>query len=280
MNYLKPRMLKSHAINKKILITGGTSGLGLQLVHHFLDEGYYVVATGRQPANVQHSGAHYAFYRMDFGDLKQVAAETRKICMAHTINLIVNNAGILSPPGYLETADGLEYTFQINFLSHLLINEILLSCSGEQSHIRIATITSPVYRFGSTRPLYSGSNEYNPIRSYSSSKLYMALMHDFLIVRHGRANPECFSFDPGTFSSGIYRMQKGWFRIMYRIAAPFMRSPEKVAKALAVMMLKDEIVSGSIYDASYRKKSLPVIETHEKEALMDSCYKLIDPFLN
>ncbi len=68
--------------------------------------------------------------------------------------------------------------------------------------------------------------------------------------------------------------------MMYRIAAPFMRSPGKVAKALAVMMLKIEIVNGSIYDASYRKKSLPAIAQKEKDALMDSCYKLIDPFLN
>ena len=54
-------------------------------------------------------------------------------------------------------------------------------------------------------------------------------------------NLNCFSFDPGTFSSGIYRMQKRWFREMYRIAAPFMRSPVKVAKGLAELLLEDNI---------------------------------------
>jgi NAD(P)-dependent dehydrogenase (short-subunit alcohol dehydrogenase family) len=280
MNYLIRMMLKGRASDQKILITGGTSGLGLQLVHFFLEEGYYVVATGRQAVNMERFGDNYSFYRIDFSDLKQVAIATRNICRDHNFSLIVNNAGILSPPAYTETHNGLEYTFQINFLSHLLINEIFISCSNDDSLIRIATVTSPVYRFASIRPLYSGSADYNPVRSYSSSKLYMAMMPEFLISRHGRLSPECFSFDPGTFSSGIYRMQNGWFRVLYRIAAPFMRSPLKVAKALADIMLKTEIENGSIYDASYRQKSLPAFEKNEKEAFIDSCYKLIDPFLN
>jgi NAD(P)-dependent dehydrogenase (short-subunit alcohol dehydrogenase family) len=273
-------MVQDKATKQKILITGGTSGLGLQLVYRFLEEGHYVVATGRKPVNMQRFGENFAFYSMDFGDLKQVAEETRKICRAHSFSLIVNNAGILSPPVYTETNDGLECTFQINFLSHLLINEILLSCSDNGSIIRIATVTSPVYRFASIRPLYPGSADYNTIRAYSSSKLYMALMPEFLAARHHSINPECFSFDPGTFSSGIYRMQNGWFRVLYRIAAPFMRRPSRVAKALADIMLKVDIKIGLIYDSSYRLKSLPVIEKKEKEAFIESCYKLIDPFLN
>ncbi len=35
----------------KVLVTGGTSGLGLRLVKLFLKKGYEVVATGRQPAD-------------------------------------------------------------------------------------------------------------------------------------------------------------------------------------------------------------------------------------
>jgi NAD(P)-dependent dehydrogenase (short-subunit alcohol dehydrogenase family) len=273
-------MFQSHSGNHKILITGGTSGLGLQLVHRFLEAGYFVVSTGRQPVNLHRFGERYAFYRIDFSDLKQVAAETRKICKDHSFSLIVNNAGILSPPGYTETSDGLEYTFQINFLSHLLINEIFLSCSNNDNILRIAAVTSPVYRFASIRPLVSGSAEYNPIRSYSSSKLYMTLMPEFLSSRHGLMNPECFSFDPGTFSSGIYRMQNEWFRVMYRIAAPFMRSPVKIAKVLADIMLNTDIEHGSIYDSSYRQKSPPAIDKEEKAVFIESCYKLIDPFLN
>jgi NAD(P)-dependent dehydrogenase (short-subunit alcohol dehydrogenase family) len=273
-------MFQDHSENQKILITGGTSGLGFQLVKLFLNEGYYVVATGRKPINMQVYGDRFSLYMIDFGDLKQVAVETRNICRAHTFNLIINNAGILSPPGYIETQDGNEYTFQINFLSHLLINEIFLSCSNDTKLSRIATVTSPVYRFASLRPVYQGSEDYNPIRSYSSSKLYMALMAEFLTARHGRLNTECFSFDPGTFSSGIYRMQDAWFRLLYQIAAPFMRRPHNVAKVLAGIMLKTDIVNGAIYDATYRRKSLPVIEKKEKEAFIASCYKMIDPFLN
>jgi NAD(P)-dependent dehydrogenase (short-subunit alcohol dehydrogenase family) len=264
-------------LHHKFLITGGTSGLGLELVRLFLESGHYVVATGRQPVHMPDFPEQFTFCRMDFGDLDQVSVETRKLCRDHSITHVINNAGILSPPAYTTTADGHEYTFQINFLSHLLINEIILSCSGNRQ-LRIAAVTSPVYRFASIFPVKNVSAGYIPLRSYSSSKLYMALMNEFITFRHGKVNHECFSFDPGTFSSGIYRMQNRWFRAMYRVAAPFMRSPVRVAKVLADLILSDNISNGAIYDISGRQKSFPVVENTE-EALFDSCYKLIDPFL-
>ena len=108
-------MLKDQGENQNILITGGTSGLGFELVHLFLEKGYNVVATGRQQINLRGFGERFILYRVDFSNLKQVALTTKNICRNHSIGIIVNNAGILSPPGYTETVDGLEYTFQINY---------------------------------------------------------------------------------------------------------------------------------------------------------------------
>ena len=42
-------MVKEQPKNQSILVTGGTSGLGLELVHILLRRGYHVVATGRKP---------------------------------------------------------------------------------------------------------------------------------------------------------------------------------------------------------------------------------------
>ena len=273
-------MLHGQTKDQKILITGGTSGLGLELVRLFLGEGYNVVATGRQQFNLPEDKQRLTLFNVDFCDLKQVAAVTKIISSDHSISFIVNNAGILSPPGYIETIDGHEYTFQINFLAHLLINEIILSGVNDGRQIRIATVTSPVYRFTSLYPdIESGPSDYRAVRAYSSSKLYLAMMCEILSARHGRMNLQSFSFDPGTFSSGIYRTQKSWFRQMYRIAAPFMRSPVRVAGVLKDLMLKDNIVNSVIYDVFNRQRSLPETDISVKEAFIDSCFKLIDPYL-
>lgn len=274
-------MAHNPEISRNILVTGGTSGLGLDLVRLFLQEGYSVVATGRQQVNLHGFEEKFTLYNIDFSDLYQVALVTKRICRSHSFSFIVNNAGILSPPGYTETTDGLEYTFQINFLAHLLINDIILQGINDNRQIRIASVTSPVYRFAALNfGINSGSIDYRPMRSYSSSKLYLAMMCELLTSRHREMNMQCFSFDPGTFSSGIYRMQKKWFRTLYHIAAPFMRTPSSVAKVLVEMILKDNIVNGMIYDTLKRQRSLPGIDKSRKASFISSCYALIDPFLN
>ena len=280
MNYFKLVMIQNPGKDQKIFVTGGTSGLGLELVRHFLGKGFSVVATGRQKMDLPEYQERFRLYIVDFGYLKQVADVTKRICSENSFSFIVNNAGILSPPHYTETADGLEYTFQINFMAHLLMNEIILDGIRDGRAIRIASVTSPVYRFASLSPgTNSSSSDYNPIGAYSSSKLYLAMMSDFLISRHGELNLQCFSFDPGTFSSGIYRMQKRWFREMYRIAAPFMRNPVMVAKALMELVLMENIDNGMIYDTSKRMRPVPAMNDSVKTAFADSCYEIIKPFL-
>jgi NAD(P)-dependent dehydrogenase (short-subunit alcohol dehydrogenase family) len=264
---------------KSILITGGTSGLGLELVHLFLDRGFDVITTGRQQVHIHGYSDSFFLYQVDFSDLKQVAITARAICEAHKLSYIINNAGVLSPPEYIKTIDGLEYTFQVNFISHLLINEIILTWMKESGPVRIAAITSPVYRFTGSDP-YSqqGKDDYNAMRAYSSSKLYLVLMCGFLSSKYNKQVLQCFSFDPGTFSSGIYRMQKGWFRTMYHIASPFMRKPSVVAKLLEGLMLKDVIVNGMIYSGLKHSRKMPVEDSVKTDAFFRSCYDLIRPY--
>jgi NAD(P)-dependent dehydrogenase (short-subunit alcohol dehydrogenase family) len=266
--------------NQTVLITGGTSGLGLELVRIFLNKGFNVVTTGRQKINFDGFEDRFSLYNVDFSDLRQVALVTSRICREHSVSIIVNNAGILSPPEYIETIDGLESSFQINFLAHLLINNIILAGIIDGRLIRIASVTSPLYRFADINPDFrSGSAGYRASRSYSSSKLYLAMMCQMLAYRCRELNLHCFSYDPGTFSSGIYRIQKRWFRMMYRVAAPFMRSPVKVATALAELLLEDNFINGKIYDCRKRGRSIPEIDQFRKESFIESCYALIDPFL-
>jgi NAD(P)-dependent dehydrogenase (short-subunit alcohol dehydrogenase family) len=222
----------------------------------------------------------YFFYMIDFSDLRQVAETTCEICRNHTLSMLINNAGILSPPSYTETANGIEYAFQINFLAHLLIAEIILKSRKDEPPLIIASVTSPVYKLAGNNPdITTGAGEYSAISSYSSSKLLLAMLHEFLGAETNMPGFHCFSFDPGTFRSSIYRTQKSWFRKMYRIAAPFMKSPARVARALSDLLLHGMPEDGFIYDISMRKKEPPLIDNSWKEALFIRCHELIDPYL-
>ena len=267
--------------NQNILITGGTSGLGFELVRIFLNKGFNVTATGRQPTTIPDYADRFKLFLIDFSDLNQVDVSMKKICETYDFDFVINNAGILSPPGFTPTINGLEITFQVNYLSHLLINEIILRKAKDNHPVKIATVTSPVYRLADTNlTIQSGSTGYKPFRAYASSKLYLTLMCEFLPLRYPGMNLQCFSFNPGTFSSGIYRMQKKWFRSAYRMAAPFMRNPKKVADNLADMLMGKNVKNGSIYDTRKHFVPVPSIDKKEKETFMRVCYEIINPFLS
>lgn len=260
---------------KTVLITGGTSGLGLELVKLYLRKGFYVIATGRHPINLSGYTESFRYISIDFNDLQQVAVSTKKICDDFDIDILINNAGILSPPDYTLTKNGLEYTFQVNFLSHLLINETIIQLIDDKSLI-IAAVISPVYRLADNNTSFViDSPDYKPFKAYSNSKLFMTLMCHYISEKYKNKSICCFSFDPGTFRSGIYRMQKRWFQALYGIAAPFMRSPAKVASVLADIIINDKLQNGAIYDLRKRVRQIPETDKLKTEAFWKSCYNLI-----
>src|SRR5512133_3531568 len=122
----------------KILITGGTSGLGYELAKYFVSTGAEVYVTGRNPERLTGCGDVIHFIRMDFADLSDVK---QKILLFSDTkpDLIINNAGVLGPHKFRMTKDGFEYTMQVNFLAHLLIDRMI---AGARSSNEPLTIVS------------------------------------------------------------------------------------------------------------------------------------------
>ncbi len=193
---------------------------------------------------------------------------------------MINNAGVLSPPDLVLTGDGHEYTFQVNFLSHLLINEIIIRNNRNEQPLKIGVTVSLVYRFAENDLVIDNPDkDYRPLNAYSNSKLYLALMCSYLPHKVQSFNLKCIGFDPGVFSSGIYRMQKGWFRFLYKVAAPFMRNPEKIAATYCRLIERDDLVNGAVYKSGKRTGTMPEKESRAVNDFWQECYKIIEPYL-
>jgi len=276
--YLK--LMKKRSDKVEILITGGTSGLGLELVRLFLKNGFHVISMGRKQIDIPGYENRYKLYQVDFSDLEKVAKTTKQICENHEIDIVINNAGVLSPPAYTQTINCFEYTLQVNYLSHLLINEVVVKKVRNNKQLRIAAVTSPLYMLAD-RDLEMKYSEqsYSILNAYSSSKLYLVLMCQFFPLRHPEQNLKCFSFNPGIFSSGIYRMQKKWFWRLYYLGSPFMKSPGIVAKILLEILTEEEIINGHIYHTRKRPVPIPLIDTSKKEVFFKTSYEMIGPYL-
>jgi NAD(P)-dependent dehydrogenase (short-subunit alcohol dehydrogenase family) len=273
-------MQRSFGQGKKILITGGTSGLGFQLVNHFLRYGYVVYATGRNQQNVLISNVNFHFIKVDFSDLREVSSVIKKLMeTSPRFDIVINNAGVLSPPEYTPTRDGIEYSFQINFLSHLLINELIINKKYNSDPLIIVSVTSPVYKYVKPDFKLPDQTSYRSFKIYAESKLYLLLIGYYLYNKYPGKNLKYIGYDPGTFSSDIYRMQKSWFRKMYRIASPFMRSPSKVARILFEIFQEQEMINGVVYKGKNKFRNMNYVDNEAKKDFMTRCYTMIESYI-
>ncbi|MGB8490376.1 MAG: SDR family NAD(P)-dependent oxidoreductase, partial [Bacteroidales bacterium] len=191
---------------RRILVTGGTSGLGMEIVKIFLAKGWQVTATGRNQVSFPQYAGQFSFVKADFSNLADVAQLGNQIaCDSNGFDLVINNAGVLGFPGCVTTIDGLEYTFQVNFLAHLLLNEIIIRNKKDPRPLKIIPVVSPVYRCCLPKYIQPLTGyRYGSFRSYTFSKFYLALMCSYLPSRYPGIDVSVSGFNPGIFRSGIY----------------------------------------------------------------------------
>src|SRR4051812_116618 len=84
-----------------ILITGGTSGIGLELARQLLDSNNTVIITGRSRARLDAAQASLAnaprlhTFQGDVSDVTAIPRLYETVSAAHpTLNVLINNAGI------------------------------------------------------------------------------------------------------------------------------------------------------------------------------------------
>ena len=83
---------------KRALITGGTSGIGLERAHQFLNEGARVAITGKNPATLetarQELGSDVLIIPSDASD---IAAQKKVAAVSPRLNGSLQDRGISAP---------------------------------------------------------------------------------------------------------------------------------------------------------------------------------------
>ena len=67
--------------------------------------------------------------------------------------------------------------------------------------------------------------------------------------------------------------------MMYRIAAPFMRNPKKVAVRFGEVIKREDLVNGAVYRSGKGKGRFPVAENQAVNSFWKECNKIIDPYV-
>lgn len=135
---------------RKILLTGGTSGIGRQLVDRLCDAGHQVVVLARSEAALTALKAERPtvdVYRCDLSDQQDIEDTIEAVWNDHPdLSVLINNAGVQFLPQLHEAGfryDSIRYETTVNFLAPVWLSALCLP--GLQSHPdggRIVNISS------------------------------------------------------------------------------------------------------------------------------------------
>lgn len=164
------------------VITGSTEGVGFEDALALSSAGWNVIMMGRNAEKGTESiakihkinpKAKVIFEKIDLADLSSIKSfALRMASRGQAINLLINNAGVMTPPKRLETADGFELQFGTNHIGHFALTAQLLPLLRKSPVARVVTVSSIANREGIINfdDLQSKSS-YAPGKAYSQAKL-------------------------------------------------------------------------------------------------------------
>jgi len=166
---------------RTIIITG-TGGLGFEHAVALARAGGDVIVAGRDQAKGAEAiarirtivpSALVAFELLDLGNLKSVAAFGRRISdTRQSIDVLINNAGVMTPPRRRTTLDGFELQMGTNYLGHFALTAHLLPLLKRAAAPRVVTVSSIAANSGAIDLNdLQAERGYKPMPAYAQSKL-------------------------------------------------------------------------------------------------------------
>ena len=219
--------------DQTILITGSTSGIGLETARVLALRGAHVVALGRNADKVRHATEGFSGRITPVGcnheDFAAVAACAKDVAAHGPFDAVIANAGIL---GQMEpeVIHGVAKPFAVNHLSHfILVSRLLpaLKLGG-----RVVVVSSEAHhrapKEGIAFDNLAGEKGYRAMECYGQSKLANALFARFLARKGVAAN----ALHPGVIATNIFGTLPPLIGGLVALGRPFMKSVSQGAATM------------------------------------------------
>jgi NAD(P)-dependent dehydrogenase (short-subunit alcohol dehydrogenase family) len=167
---------------KLAVVTGASDGLGLQIATRLAAAGADLVLPVRNPAKgaaaverirAAAPRAEVTTADLDLASLESVRAlGERLIADGRPVDILINNAGVMTPPTRHETRDGFELQFGTNFLGHFALTAgilpLLRAASGRVTTMSALAARSAAFQWDD---LQYSKGRYEAMKAYGQSKL-------------------------------------------------------------------------------------------------------------
>lgn len=241
----------------RILVTGGSDGIGLATATKLAEAGHDVVIHGRPGEKLDNATARVRIVAAsgvtvdrigaDLASLAKVAAMAEEIAARFPdLGAAILNAGVMTRER-AESHDGIELTFAVNHLATMLLAERLAPVLRANAPARIVVVSSMVHSSGridfddlQARRGYDGMN------AYSASKLANVYMTRVLAERLDPAEVTVNALHPGVIDTKLLHV--------YFSGGS---APDRGAQTSVYLATSPEVagVSGGYYSDSHRTPS-------------------------
>ena len=271
--------------DKTCLITGVTSGIGLQTAIALSEMGAKVVGTFRDERKVElakktilrNTRQSIDFLHCDLASFDSIRTFVGDFNSKYdTLNVLINNAGIWETEKTL-CKDGFEQTFAVNYLAPFLLTNLLAEKMIKSSPARIINVSSQIYSNGKINfEDLEFSEKYNGYKAYAQSKLAIMYFNQLLSEKLKPCGITVNSLHPGVVSTGIFKKMNNFAVTLMK---PFLISPEKGARTSVYLATSDEVseISGQYFVKCKSKNNLHL---HDFENISRHLWQISEHYVN
>lgn len=191
-------------MQKSILVTGSTDGIGLETAKMLIAKGHCVLLHGRNPAKLEETEKALASlpgdgtvetYLADLSRMSEVEALAEAVAERHSrLDVLINNAGVYNTPDPV-TQDGLDVRFAVNTVAPYLLTQRLLPLLGTSG--RVVNLSSAAQAPVDPKAL-AGGVRLSDGAAYAQSKLAITMWSRSLALELKDAGPAIIAVNPGS----------------------------------------------------------------------------------
>lgn len=265
-------------MQKTILITGSTDGIGLETAKMLVQQGHHVLLHGRNLDKLKavektlselDGSGPVETYVADLSRLTEVQAFANAVIEQHNkLDVLINNAGVLKAAETI-TLDGLDIRFMVNTIAPYLLTQKCLPIMDV--HSRVINLSSAAQSPVNTEALYGKLRLDDDLNAYAQSKLAITSWSRSLALLLKDKGPVIIAVNPGSLLAT--KMVKEGFGM----AGSDIRTGADILCRLA---LEDEFsgASGKYFDNDSGRFASPhqhALDINTSNALVDAIEEII-----